>query len=78
MEKEISLKKYIIFMIVLGFIEAFIMCYIVPRAQLKKRAEETREHCKLAVCNEDATICYNYDMDKDGNTIVTWRGSCKK
>lgn len=33
-------------------------------------------HCKKAICNESGTICYNYELDKDGNTKKTWKGSC--
>ena len=35
-----------------------------------------KAHCKKAICNESGTICYNYKLDKDGNTKKTWEGSC--
>lgn len=78
MEREIDFKKFLILMVVLGFVEAFIMCYIYPRVKANRIAKEMQEHCKLAVCNETSTICYNYDINSNGKTIVTWRGSCKK
>ena len=38
----------------------------------------TRAHCKEAICNEDSTICYTYKLDKQGKTVKTWEGSCKR
>lgn len=36
-----------------------------------------KAHCQKAICNEDASICYNYELDKDGKTIKTWEGNCQ-
>ncbi len=38
----------------------------------------TKAHCRKAVCNESGTICYTYKLDKNGNTKKTWEGSCAK
>lgn len=35
-------------------------------------------HCKDAICNDDNSVCRNYSVDDDGNTVTTWVGSCKK
>ncbi|MCM1052709.1 MAG: hypothetical protein NC483_01850 [Ruminococcus sp.] len=77
MQKEINLKYFFITIIILVAIECFIMCYLVPTINYNNRKKEIEEHCKLAACNETATICYNYGLDENGKTIVTWRGSCK-
>lgn len=71
MNKEINLKKFLIVLSILVLIE-IILLWIFN----KDNNDEASEHCKLAVCNESKTICYNYDLDSDGKTIVTWKGSC--
>lgn len=62
-------------MVVLGVLEIILLFIFSPKMQNNRYSEE---YCKEAVCNEDASICYNYDVDQDGNTIVVWRGSCQK
>ncbi len=77
MQKEISIKYFLIIMIILIAIECFIMVYLIPTIHYNNRKKDIEEHCKLAACNETLTICYNYGLDENGNTIITWRGSCK-
>lgn len=71
MNKEISLKKYIFVLTILVILELAIMFGISYN-----KKEETKEYCKNAVCNKDATLCYVYELDDKGNTIITWRGDC--
>ncbi len=71
MNRKISLKKFLIVLSVLVLLEViFMFCF------KNKNNKEIDEHCKLAVCNESKTICYSYDIDDEGKTIVTWKGSC--
>ena len=75
MNKEISLKTFLIILGSLVLLELIIMCLIIPYFNY----QELKEHCgkKDAVCNPENTICFNYGLE-DGKTVVTWRGSCKK
>lgn len=75
MNKEISLKKFLIVLSSLLIIEIAIFSYIKFKSA-RSAASERDKHCALAVCNESKTMCYNYDIDNDGKTVITWRGSC--
>ena len=75
MTRDIKLKTFIMVMVVLGVLEIILLFIFSPKMQNNRDSEE---YCKEAVCNEDASICYHYDVDQDGNTIVVWRGSCQK
>lgn len=78
MNREISLKKFLIILIILIVIEVFVICTINIKRNKNVEETEYNKHCELAVCNESKTICFNYDLDSNGNTIVTWKGSCAK
>ena len=73
MQKEISLKLFGIVTVVLIIIEIFLLIIISSN----QSENYSSEYCKEAVCNEDASICYAYDLDQEGNTVVVWRGSCQ-
>ncbi len=73
MNKEISLRSFLVVLALLIIFEVLILCVIIPAHNRK----ELESHCKVAVCNETNTICYNYS-EKGDDTIVTWRGSCAK
>ena len=45
---------------------------------LMVNSNNTKAHCKKAICNESGTICYTYRLDKEGNTKKTWEGRCPK
>jgi len=75
MNKEISLKTFLIVLTVLIVAEITIISCINISKNKKLQAERD-EHCALAVCNESKTMCYNYGLDDNGKTTITWRGSC--
>ncbi len=75
MNKEISLKSFLIILTILIVVEISVFSFINIAKKNKIKAEQ-EEHCALAVCNESKTVCYNYELDSNGRTTVTWRGSC--
>jgi len=78
MNKNISLKKFLIILSLLLIIEIGLLYFFKANNKAKISAKEYQEHCGLAVCNESKTICFNYDVDSEGKTVVTWKGSCAK
>ncbi len=76
MNKEISLKTFLIILIGLSILECVIMFIVALNNKQKEAIKDNEEHCKFAVCNDDYTICYNYALDEEENTSITWRGSC--
>lgn len=75
MTRDIKLKTFIIVMAVLVILEIILLFVFSPKMQ---NNSYSAEYCQEAVCNEDASMCYAYDVDENGNTIVVWRGSCQK
>ena len=74
MKKEISLKMFFIVMVILVVLEIILLILFRPNNNLDNY---NSEYCREAVCNEDASLCYAYDVDENGDTIVVWRGSCQ-
>ncbi len=74
MAKEIKLQTFLIVMALLIALEIFLLVMFRP-TQVNENYSAT--YCREAVCNEDASMCYAYDLDENGNTIVVWRGSCQ-
>ena len=70
MKKEINLRTFIIIMFGLVILEIILLIIFKP-------SYTNSMYCKEAICNEDASLCYAYDLDSNGNTIVVWRGSCQ-
>lgn len=70
-KKKRKIKLRDIFLVVGVFVLLAVVLFNVNNNNLKA-------HCKKAVCNESKTICSNYRLDKNGNTIKTWQGSCVK
>lgn len=70
-EKKREIKGYEIIFFAFSFIVLVTLIVMVNK-------NNTKAHCKKAVCNEDNTICYNYKVDKNGKTVKTWQGSCAK
>ena len=68
MKKEISLKVFLIVMVFLVVLEIALLFAFRPK---------NSDYCQEAVCNEDESICYAYDLDDEGNTVIVWRGSCQ-
>ena len=68
MNMEISVKKFGIVMVVLVLLELFLLFIFAPE-------KETLEE---AVCNSDESFCYVYVLDQNGETIIVWKGTCKK
>ncbi len=75
MNKEISLKKFFIFLGAISLCEILLLCVIIPLIQNRKMAQEIEKYCPTSFCSEDNTICYNYALDGD-TTVVTWHGDC--
>lgn len=74
MKREVRIRTFIIAMIILVVAEIILLFVF----SLKNKNENySSEYCKEAVCNEDASLCYAYDLDSEGNTVVVWRGSCQ-
>ena len=73
MNKEISLKKFLLILGLLVFVELLIYCVVIPI----RNYQELKSHCAIAACNEDNSICYNYKLENNAS-IVTWRGNCTK
>ena len=73
MNKEISLKKFLLVLGLLVFVELLIYCAVIPI----KNHQELKMHCteKTVFCNEDNTICYNYKMENNAQ-VPTWKGDC--
>lgn len=74
MNKEVSLKTFSIVMLILVVIEIILLVIFRPDDGLNSYDSK---YCSEAVCNEDASLCYVYDLDSEGNTVVVWRGSCQ-
>ena len=72
MKKEISLKTFFIVMVVLVVLEIILLILLKPNIN-----NYNSEYCREAVSKEDASLCYAYDVDENGDTIVVWRGSCQ-
>lgn len=72
MKKEISLKTFFIVMVVLVVLEIILLILLKPNIN-----NYNSEYCREAVCNEDASLCYAYDVDENGDTVIVWRGSCQ-
>lgn len=75
MTREVKLKTFIMVMAVLVVLEIILLFVFSPKS---KNNRYSAEYCQEAVCNEDESMCYAYDVDQDGNTMVVWRGSCQK
>ena len=73
MDKEIRFSTFIIALITLVMIELVILLLIIPGIN----RQILKEHCKNAVCNGDATICYKVDFMQE-DAPITWSGSCEK
>lgn len=73
MKKEIELKYFLIAIALLMLLEGILVCTF-----LKKNKAINTSMCASAVCNEDNSLCYVYDLDKEGHTIIKWKGSCQK
>lgn len=74
MKREVRIRTFIIAMIILAVAEIILLFVFSPK---NKNENYSSEYCKEAVCNEDASLCYAYDLDSEGNTVVVWRGSCQ-
>lgn len=74
MNREVSLKTFSIVMIILVVLEIVLLIIFRPDDGLDSY---NSEYCSKAVCNEDASLCYAYDLDSEGNTVVVWRGTCQ-
>ena len=77
MNREISLKKFLIVLSILVLIECFILIYLIPSKRHHAEKLGREKYCSASICNEEKTICYAYSLDENGNTIIVWRGSCK-
>lgn len=75
MNMEISVKKFGIVMFVLVLLEVFLLFVLAPE---KEALEYDADYCREAVCNSDDSLCYVYDLDQNGETIIVWKGTCKK
>ena len=73
MKREVKLKNFMIIMIVLVTLEIFLLIIFGRENELIYNSE----YCQNAVCNEDESLCYAYELDSEGNTVVVWRGSCQ-
>ena len=76
MTKEISLKKFLIILIILVLLECLILLVIMPKVRHNKEKEGQDKYCDVAICTEDKTSCYAFKLNKDGKTTITWRGRC--
>lgn len=74
MKKEISFQTFIIVMFILVILEIALLILFKLNNNMNNY---NSEYCSEAVCNEDASLCYAYDVDENGNTVVVWRGSCQ-
>ena len=70
MNREIKLRTFVIAMIIFVGFEVLLFFAFRP-------VTDENSYCQEAVCNEDASLCYAYDLDEEGNTVVVWRGSCQ-
>lgn len=76
MNKEISLKSFIIVMSILVIILVLVMTLLVPKINHAAEEKKLKKECATAICNDNNTICYNYALNEKDNTIITWRGNC--
>ena len=74
MNREISLKWFLIVLGVLVVIEVVVLFLLAKSDDLPGYSSE---YFPEAICNVDASLCYAYDLDSEGNTIIVWRGSCR-
>ncbi len=74
MKKEIKIQTFMIVMVILVILEIVLLVVFKPN---KVADNYSSLYCQEAVCNEDASICYAYDLDQNGDTVVVWRGSCQ-
>ncbi len=74
MKKEISLKTFLIVMGVLVVLEVIVLILFKTNNNMDNYSYE---YCREAICNEDESMCYAYDIDENGDTVVIWRGACQ-
>lgn len=74
MKKKIKIQTFIIVMAILVVIEIALLIFFKPN---NENNNYSSEYCREAVCNEDESLCYAYDLDENGDTVVVWRGSCQ-
>lgn len=69
MNKEISVSKVIITIILLASVEAFLIIFF--------NHNDKQNMCEIATCNADKTVCSAFLNDDEGNIKKIWHGSCK-
>ena len=78
MNKEVSLKKTLIIIIVIALIETVVLISIPLIKRINQESLQTK-YCakeKDLVCNDNRSLCYLYGLGKNDNTIVIWKGDC--
>lgn len=68
MQKDIKVKTFLLIIGILAILEAVLIFTFLGKNNL----------CKKAICNEDNSMCYVYELDNSGKTTIKWRGSCQK
>lgn len=74
MQKKEKKKNIKIYEIALVIIVLLILVIIL----VTNKDNNLKRHCINAVCNEDSTICYNYTVNSNNQTVKTWEGNCSK
>lgn len=75
MAREVSLKWFLIILGTLVVIEVIVLFLLAKSEELPGYSSE---YCPQALCNEDLSLCYAYELDEDDVTHVVWRGSCQQ
>lgn len=65
----LGLKYYELAIIILFFFLLILILITHSNQNLKR-------HCQGAICNEDNTICSDYEEDKNGEIKKVWEGNC--
>ena len=77
MNKEISIKKFLIILGSLALLELLIFLVIVPLINKHQELKDVAKYCPTSVCSEDNKTCYNYALNGNKTSII-WRGDCSE
>ena len=77
MNKEISLKKFFIFLGLLSLLVILLFIVIIPFFKNRQTQKDIVKYCPTSVCGEDNKTCYHYTLNGD-DTVIDWRGDCSK
>ena len=76
MQKEIKLKTFFIVLLLLIILEVLLFLLVIPAIKRYNEKKGEEKYCGVAICTEDRTSCYAFELNEKGDTKVIWRGHC--